>query len=809
MDSGMVFESFRSRQKTFLAFLAIAAMFAFIVLPAMNSYTGYGPEQGVVFEAWGRPVYNTELRQLSIDRSKLNEFLRRASIVAGFPSPVFQFPARDDNQLSAAIIFERKAKKLGIAATDDDVVKWLKAVVQDRLKQRDFADILSGAANYKIASETGEVVEPLNLPERTLFQLIKRELEIQRAEIAALPPVDAMMDTPIMAWRQAAPKLTEVRLEFIDVPVKDFLDESAQPTDEQIVELYERLKDQEADPAAGKLGFRLPRRVNVQYLEAKVDDFLDEVSVTDDEIASYYEEHKSSFTETPKPDVVPPPPAVPEPPAPPHADEPAAPDAEQQREPAPEPSPQPEGDAEPPAEDPPASKEETPPPDASPQAAAALLSTRPLNLRGAAAVLTLGASALLADEDADPAPPPADEPAADKPAATVAEPASGPNAEPTPALETGDEATPLPPEGAEPPSPTDAPPPEPVKAPQEPAVKPLDAVRDEIRTLLLRKKADTLVRERMQSIIDSVLWPYAYEKYNAARDAFLQKHGKEELSKFQPPPPPDLAKVAEENRLRVGVTGALTRSQFEQFEGLNRATRVDRRATKPESFTDVVFGGGPGDGLYVPRMVHDGESGAYYTIWKTEDLPPTAPPLEAVREQVVAAWRRERAEAEAKKQAEALAEAAKEAGGDLAKALPEGSGLRVQSTDRFPQVRTFPWPQQGTEIRLPVEIPQIPGAGEQFVNEVFQWEDGQVGVLPDAPRDHFYVVRLAERAQPDFNAFAREYRNNQRLLQQYLMRMRNPLREQMFLQTLSEAGPNTPFARSAPPPTPDDAAAQN
>lgn len=800
----MVFESFRSRQKTFLAFLAIAAMFAFIVLPAMNSYTGYGPEQGVVFEAWGRPVYNTELHQLSVDRSKLNEFLRRASIVAGFPAPVYQFPARDDNQLRAAIIFERKAKKLGVAATDQDVVNWLKAVAQDRLKQRDFADVLSGAANYKIASATGEVVEPLNLPERTLFQLIKRELEIQRAETLALPPINAMMDTPIMAWQQAAPKLTEVRLDFIDVPVKDFLDESAQPTDEQIVELYERLKNQQANPAAGKLGFQLPRRVNVQYLEAKVDDFLDEATVTDEEIAEYYEENKSSFTETPKPDVVPPPPAVPEPPSDSPADEPAAPGAEPPTEQPPHPNP----DAESPGESPPEPKDEAPSPDASSRASVAFFSTRRLKLGGVAAGLTLGSAAWLADDDKA-SPPPADEPEADGPGENDAQPASDPKPVSSTAPEAaGDEPQPSP-EGADPPPPTDDLSSEPVKAQRDSAIKPLDAVRDEIRTLLLRRKADSLVRDRMQSIIDSVLWPYAYDKYNAARDAFLQKYGKEELSKFEPPPPPDLAKVAEENRLRLGATGALSRAQFEQLEVLNRATRVDRRATRPESFADVVFSGEPGGGLYVPRMVHDGESGTYFTIWKTEDLPPTAPPLDAVREQVVAAWRRERAEAEAEKKANALAEAANAADGDLAKAVSGDEKLRVQSTDRFPQVRTFPWPQQGTEIRLPVEIPQIPGADDQFVNEVFQWDEGRVGVLPDAARDHFYVVRLAERVQPDFNAFAREYRNNQRLLQQYLLQMRNPLREQMFLQTLTEAGPNSPFAQSAAPSTPEDAAEPN
>ena len=83
-------------------------------------------------------------------------------------------------------------------------------------------------------------------------------------------------------------------IEFVEIPVEKYIDETAVPTDQQLKETYNKYATIEPDLKQGLPGFLQPRRIDVQYLLAKVDDFAKDETVTDEEIARYYEEKKEN-----------------------------------------------------------------------------------------------------------------------------------------------------------------------------------------------------------------------------------------------------------------------------------------------------------------------------------------------------------------------------------------------------------------------------------------------------------------------------------------------------------------------------------
>jgi len=101
-------------------------------------------------------------------------------------------------------------------------------------------------------------------------------------------------------WQQINRRIA---LEAAIVPTEKFLAEATEPTDTEVQELYDEFKDQigyqpqmdtgvpltSPDP-----GFREPRRVRLQFLLGDVNQWTEKLldTVTDEEIADYYERNK-------------------------------------------------------------------------------------------------------------------------------------------------------------------------------------------------------------------------------------------------------------------------------------------------------------------------------------------------------------------------------------------------------------------------------------------------------------------------------------------------------------------------------------
>jgi hypothetical protein len=409
-----------------------------------------------------------------------------------------------------------------------------------------------------------------------------------------------------------------------------------------------------------------------------------------------------------------------------------------------------------------------------------------------------------AESEPAPADPPA--PPAETPTTPVepvkedppADPAPAADADPAPAAD----AASAPAADAAPPAPSapvgeaNIPP-----APKPPEIKPLDEVKEEIRQIIARQKANQLVKDEMQKIFDKTLAPYMIS-YRSARRKYEDantKDGTVDWTGFEPPPRPDYAKIAADNGFELKESGLLSSAQIETLGGLSTSTRVDRLAGRgaPESFPNMVFGERIADDLFAPRIVFDSEAKLHHLYWKTEDRRPEPLPMNDVKEELAKLWRLDAARPKSKEQAEAIAKKATEAQGNLEASLSEGQ--TVESTEPFPRVRTMASDlTPGREQTLPVRIAKIPGAGESFLDEVFKHKEGEIFVLPDDKKENYYVVKIAKRTQPDFSRFARKYRDEMNLRRQFAQYVGQESRAAAFRQIIDSMKIDPPLFRPRP-----------
>ncbi len=214
----------------------------------------------------------------------------------------------------------------------------------------------------------------------------------------------------------------------------------------------------------------------------------------------------------------------------------------------------------------------------------------------------------------------------------------------------------------------------------------------------------------------------------------------------------------------------------------------------PESLRRLAFGPNLGEDLYAARMLYDLPSGTCYVYWKTKDETPKPQPLDEVKEKVIELWRESSARPKAKELAQQIIDKAKGSEGKLEAGLPADSGLKVQSTDTFPRVRMIAsGVTPGLEQPIQVKIANIPGAGEAFLDEVFKLKQGEFAVIGDEKQENFYVVKMANRIEPEFSAFASRYRNDNVIRRQYAQFLGRESQALVMRQILEEAKIDPPL----------------
>ena len=786
------FAVFRRNQRVLLATAGVLAIIAFVFLdPRLTGMlTGKTNNPVIVKTAYG-DLHRAELSYLRTNRRIVENFLRQLvgeSVRKKTDDPStammlgqFRFGQVRDRVLGrlssgdepAAVetyVLAKKAEKMGVIVSDQQINDVILMATGDALSSADVRQIIAQSAGQS------DTISPARM-----FDLIRTELMAGAVLHAFTAGLQAA--PPAQRWEYYQRVHREATAEIAELNVVEFTPSAPQPSDAEVREYYEKYKNRLPSPTSPEPGFKQPTKAAFEYFKIELAPFLEAAKeqVTDEQIADYYELNKrTEFVAEPKQDKSPaddkqptesteettandekgPTDAAPTDAAPTDsAPTDGGPDA-----------PEANGDADNAGEQPPAAGD-APPTDSQPQ----VKPEGSVDNRARRSAAPIRLSSFLQDDPAT------DSPAAtDKPADEAAtEPASQPAAD-----AAADEVL------------TD-------KLPSEKFVgkdvqyKPLDDVREEIRERLAKVAAK---KER-----DAVL-----DVLRGEMKAYSTAWGRHQIPSTKAPKPDDLKfrELAEKHSVSAYKTELVSALDVDRQEGIYRSYTT--RASGPVNFHQIGFielAFDPKLALYRAEETTDvaPEDAApdekhIYLFWKTAQQPEKVPALDAIRADVVKAWKMVKARDIARKQAEAYAQTARKSDQPLADALRD-------EVVPVSKIGPFTWLTQGSAAGGTLRYSEVKGAemaGEEFMKTLFGLPAGGVGVAMNQPQKKVFVIRLLEYTPSD--TVLREQFGLERNMRDYYPLVQRDLAhyyETWLANVEKEAGVvwNTEFAEA---PQPDD-----
>jgi hypothetical protein len=776
------FRVFRKYLKPLMVVFGVMIMFSFVLLDPLAKYLGGGGrgpsedparEAGATAVSWeGGSLTNAEIYQLVERRRIANEFQRQiesmgreSAIMAGLePSRLRVEPLVFPEQYMEQSVVQSKlyadaAREAGMDVSDDVIVEYLLDLGRRRVSREDMRAVLSnmqtsGGRPVSISYVFDALREAMlaNNYFRTNFYAVR-----------TVSPQQRYRD-----WLRANDRVV---VEAAALPVESYLIEVEEPTEAQLKAFYEEYKNTEPSPVivqdtelpSANPGFRVPRKIDIQYLQANVDEMIDktEAEITEEEIAKYYEENKEQFVaadmdlmgdtldgeaapgedqtgDTPATNEAAPPAEGEAPPAEGAATEQggkAAPADGAEDVPATEAAPK--GEASPPPAEttPPAENNDSTTPDEKDQSSRDRANRSVFRqvafLQDAKEEAPAATDAPATDAAATDAPAESTPPATES-AAAPEQPASQPataGESATPPAEGGEAATPP---GGDPTDAATAAPAATESSTEPKKYQPLEEVRDIIRRHLARQRVEEKVGTQMEGLLSDLGGEFN-TYFNATLDA--------EASKAERPAPPagltDLAPIAEKNGLTHGKTGPMNVLEL-------RDTPVGS-SFNPDNRLELFRRLFAMDDLELYQPVLTIGTGSIFIAMKTSDTPGSVPEFKDISKELTQAWKLREAAKFAQKDAEKQAKAARESGTPLADFFADKPDVQVVKTDPFSELTRGDVPDQFGMPRYRLSQPDgIVAAGPDFMKKVFELKDGEVGVALNHDHSIAYVIRVVE-----------------------------------------------------------------
>ncbi|MDG3003947.1 hypothetical protein [Paludisphaera mucosa] len=274
----MPFEVFRRHQRKMLAILAILAMFTFVLadsLPRLLS-PSYAARDVEVAKLFGRTVHRSDLGQMARQRSRANLVANALNL---FPFSRDAFGGLKERDLIDALILEKEADRLGMPADAAAGREWLLAATGGRMNREVFESLYSRFSN--------------EISQEDLLADIANQVRI--AKVRTLP--GRPLVTPYDAFQAYRGQGERVADKVVEIPVENFLGKVGEPSQAEVQALYDKYKDVLPDPALATPGFKVPRRVQVEFAtvegDAKARALRDKLPAA--ELQAFYENHKNEF----------------------------------------------------------------------------------------------------------------------------------------------------------------------------------------------------------------------------------------------------------------------------------------------------------------------------------------------------------------------------------------------------------------------------------------------------------------------------------------------------------------------------------
>lgn len=672
------------------------------------------------------------------------------------------------NEESAVLaeILLREADRLGIDVSDKTVTDYMKKLTNNKLTQEIFT----------------EIRQDMDLTERQLLDILKEEIKARTA-------LELLLEnnrlTPQNYWDYYQKLNLKRSAEIAVVKVEDYVGTIDDPSDAELEKFFQEYRQNSPNVTTngrfeeGRPGFRQPPRVQVAYLEAVLDDIETTIGeISDEEIQKRFEESlpktvpdeesgspieggnesllngsplivpkQESQSDSPESTETP---ATPDAPGTSPTSEGEAPAPESEAATVPESTDAPAETTDAPAE---TNSETT---EGDPQAGlllpgdlqlVALQDESQESQADAPAVADEGLPAPAAAETQS-AESPAEQPAADAtPPAAV--PATDEN--PTPA-----DAAPV--EASTPDSATDKPaqteaapgadvPPEPEDDPTVLTDERKELIRDELR----REKAQAEISKRIEAaqvFVADLGHTVAFGQ--ELEEGFISvKDATEQIKKY-----------AKEHQLIYIETPFLSYQDLRQSEDytVGSAIRFQTNSAmgRPsiEDVATILFQSSPTD-RFRPLTANNFQTGSEYVFWKLEHKagydPETIDAEPQLKEEVLKAWKMQKALPAATQRAEELAEKVRGSDKPMSEALgeiktPDGLFLTVTETGEFTWLTPGFAPMTSMQQQSPPRqsfVAGAPNAGERFFKEVFEnLQPGETGVVPNMDSSEIYVVHV-------------------------------------------------------------------
>ncbi|MFO0888610.1 MAG: hypothetical protein U0790_05610 [Isosphaeraceae bacterium] len=281
-----------------------------------------------------------------------------------------------------------------------------------------------------------------------------------------------------------------------------------------------------------------------------------------------------------------------------------------------------------------------------------------------------------------------------------------------------------------------------------PIVQPFAEVREFLAPRLADERALAEIQDRFAQLRDAEMIPFA-DRYLTAMDEIEEqkKQGGSRGGGPALPEPTDLKSVADREGLNYEKTGLLTREEAERHGTIATAEVGLTPLAGGRKFAEEVFDAKTS--LYEPIELTD-VLGTRFLIRKVKDEAPHVPTLDEVRSDVIVAWKRAQARPLAQKAAEEIAKQLKAKGGAIGE--PKVESYRVVTIP--PITRT----QQGLQPMSmfepspvsPTPIPEVSHPGDAFRDALFGLQKGEVEVVPNQPKDVYFVLADVRREPASF-----------------------------------------------------------
>ncbi len=812
--------TFRKHRTYWMAGLVLLAIMAFVVAPAIDFMQGAmrndtGGNQIVVRWDGGR-ITLAELERMRQHQYKFVQFLSKLAnevLAAGGEPQVPEFAYSSEikriedlgvsAQTDSMSVIETRlladlAKSNGIEFDDDAADEFLVAYCDTRVSPNRLAEILREVGGGQFS-------------EFDLRELIKLELAAMVARQMALrgwsnefkPDVQQivrMTQTPGDLWSDFLKLNQTAKVEAFPILVSEFTKQVAdEPSEAEILAIYEQGKNQIASPIFPDPGFMREYKANFEYVAGNYSERveLEKAKITEEQIKTEYDRLVSlgqlkfdpeleklkaaaagaadpkapeSSTDSATPPATDTPasekpatetPATETPATEPVTDVPAT-DAPATEKPAtekpatevPEPaSTTPETPAAPTSETPaPETPAETPAPaqPATEQPAAP-------EPKQQSSLTTVGKVRLVStqDEPAQPAPKQEEaaataEPASETPAAQADETGLPPvvvqpTAPTTPATEAPATLSPATEAPAQTPdaqatATTPAAPGADGETKAELRVKTLEEAREEIVQSLAQGAVIDSLQKELTAVNDQML------KYSSAfrQQAALLREGVQPDSKATRP---DLRKVADVG-LKHGETGMVDRSKlFTTDLGKSTMSLQDQqmgRIPMPNyAMTPNYPPFTPAQSMFLDQMAmleQRTPDFRQYIFWKVDEQQAYVPSLAEARDEVIAYWKTQKARKLADDEAKKIAKQVGKGEQPWKDALTEAQQSLVVTTDPFTWLSGF-----GETPRIS-NIPMLDTVGEEFMKSVFSTGVGEAAAAPNNGQNIYYAYRVVEKS---------------------------------------------------------------